>query len=52
MPSRSIGLRHNIRTRLLLFVLLPFVLIIIGSGWYSLRTLELIPTTGGTPSLG
>lgn len=41
MPSRSIGLRHNIRTRLLLFVLLPFVLIIIGSGWYSLRTLEL-----------
>lgn len=41
MPSLQAGSRHNIRTRLLLFVLLPFVLIIIVSGWYSLRALEL-----------
>lgn len=40
MSSLQASSRHNIRTRLLLFVLLPFVLIIIISGWYSLRALE------------
>lgn len=38
-PLKKFSL-YNIRTALLLFVLLPFLTIIIATGWYSLRQLE------------
>jgi signal transduction histidine kinase len=40
MDSHPKAPLHNIRTTLLLFVLLPFLAIIIASGWYSLHKLE------------